>query len=159
MTSLLRTLLCLFVLAVPLHAGGKKNDEVNLPLHLETTIGNNPKMVFSQLVSGKQRPFSRVPEISTRDVAAFNAWPSSDGEGYAVMLQLSRRGANRLAAITAANIDRWMVARVNGRTVDALLIDQQITDGKWVIWKGLALAEVKALDKTIPRIGDKKPRG
>jgi hypothetical protein len=159
MTSLLRTLLCLLVLAVPLHAGGKKKDDVEISLHLETTAGNNPKMVFGQLVAGKERPFNRVPEIITKDIAAFNAWPSSDGEGYAVMLQLKQRGANRLGAITAANIDRWMLARVNGRIVDALLIDQQIADGKWMIWKGVSLAEVTALDKKIPRIGEKKPRG
>lgn len=159
MMSFLRTTFCLLVLALPLLAGGKKNDATGIALHLETTEGNNPKMVFSQFVAGKERVFRRVPEIATQDIAAFKAWPSRDGEGYGVMIKLKRGPSNRLSAITAANIGRWMIARVNGRIVDAVVIDQQITDGEWVIWKGVALAEVQALDKKTPRIGENKPRG
>ncbi len=159
MTFLRATLLFLVVSVLPLHAGGKKDDAAGIAFHLETDPGNNPKMIFSQFVAGQERVFHRVPEISTRDIAAFNPFPAQNGDGYGVLLQLTKRSANRFSAVTAANIGRWMIARVNGRIVDGVVIDQQINDGEVVIWKGLSLAEVKGLDKTTPRIGEKKPRG
>lgn len=155
----LRTLLLLLLVAVPLLAGGKRDAMAGIAFHMETEPGENPKMVFSQFVAGQERSFRRVPEVSAKDVAAFNPFPSRDGEGYGVVLKLKRGPTNRLAAITAANIGRWMVARVNGRIVDAVIIDQEIDDGQLVIWKGIALAEIQGLDKKIPRIGEKKPRG
>jgi hypothetical protein len=61
---------------------------------------------------------------------------------------------NRLAAITAANQRRWMLANVNGRPVDAVMIDAQISDGVLVVWRGINLADIQALDATLPRAGE-----
>ena len=47
---------------------------------------------------------------------------------------------------------------VNGRVVDAVLIDKQVDDGYMVIWKGIGKAEIDAFDAMVPRIGEKKPR-
>jgi hypothetical protein len=51
-----------------------------------------------------------------------------------------------------------MIAMVNGRVVDAVIVDKQIDDGVLVIWKGIGQAEVDAFDSQVPRIGEKKPR-
>ena len=155
----LRAIFLLILIALPLHAGGKKEGAAGIAFHLETNPGDNPNMVFTQFVAGQERVFRRVPEIGPTDLESFNPFPSQDGEGYGVLLRLKRGATNRLSGVTAANMGRWMIARVNGRIVDGVLIDQQITDGEMVIWKGLALAEVKQLDKTLPRIGERKPRG
>lgn len=157
--SFLRAIFLLLLVAVPLQAGGKKETMAGIAFHLETQPGENPKMVFPQFVAGEERVFRRVPEISSKDIAAFNPFPSQDGQGYGVLLKLKRGATNRLSGVTAANVGRWMIARVNGRIVDGVVIDQQINDGELVIWKGLSLAEIKGLDKKIPRIGEKKPRG
>lgn len=157
--TFLRTVLLLILIAPVLHAGGKKGAATGISFHIETTEGNNPKMVFTQFVAGKERVFQRVPDLIAKDIAAFRPFPSQDNQGYGVLLQLHPRAANRFGAITAANIGRWMIASVNGRIVDGVLIDQQIGDGEVVIWKGLSLAEVKELDKSIPRVGERKPRG
>ncbi|MCH7226778.1 hypothetical protein [Haloferula sp. A504] len=159
MTTALRAILLLILVAVPLQAGGKKEGAAGIAFHLETNPGDNPKMIFTQFVAGRERVFRRVPEIGPTDIAAFNPFPSQDGDGYGVLLKLKGGPTNRLSAITAANMGRWMIARVNGRIVDGVIIDQQVTDGEMVIWKGIALAEINELDKRIPRIGERKPRG
>ena len=145
--------------SLPALAGGKKQQMAGIAFHIETNPGNNPNMVFEQFVAGEQRVFGRVPEISAKDIEAFNPFPSQDGQGYGVLLKLKRNASNRLAALTADNVGRWMLARVNGRIVDGVIIDQQIGDGELVIWKGLSLAEIQGMDKKLPRIGEKKPRG
>lgn len=155
----LLTLIMVFCTAMSALAGGKKQEIAGFAFHLETQPGENPKMVFNQFVSGQERVFRRVPEISTKDVVAFNPFPSQDGQGFGVLLKLKQGAANRLAGVTAANTGKWMIARVNGRIVDAVRIDQQITDGEMVIWKGMSQAEISGMDKKLPRIGEKKPRG
>ena len=74
-------------------------------------------------------------------------------------IRLKPHVANRLSAITNVNLDRWMASSVNGRIRDAVKIDKQIEDGTLVIWRGVELAEINSLDKTIPRIGKEKPMG
>lgn len=150
---ILLSISCLILCALPASASGKK-DQTGISFHLETEAGGNPKMVFQQNLSGKERHFHRTPEISTRDILAFSPFPSEQEGTYGVVLQLSQRGKNRLAATTIANPDRWLVAAVNGRMVDAVIIDKQVTDGMIVIWKGVTLPEIKAFDKVVPRLGE-----
>jgi hypothetical protein len=150
----LTLLACGLLFAPRLLANGDKPD-AGVSFHLETEPGGNPKMVLEQLVAGERRFFHRAPEISTNDVTAFNPFPSEDPNSYGVVLTLSRRGANRLAAITTANQGRWLLATVGGRVVDAVLIDQPVDDGTLVIWKGITLPEIKQFDKNRPRIGEK----
>jgi preprotein translocase subunit SecD len=145
---------CLAACALPAAAGGKKGDNAGISFHLETEEGGNPKMVFQQLVAGKERWFTTTPEISTRDIASFSPFPSQDPGSYGVALQLDRRGSNRLGALTTANKDKFLVAVVNGRVVDAVIIDKQVSDGMMIIWKGVTLPEIKAFDKVKPRLGE-----
>lgn len=139
-------------------AGGKKGEKSGISFHLQAEPTDNPKMIFVQATNGQQVPYRRNPEFMTKDVAAFNPFPSQDGEGYGAVLQLKPSARNRLAAITNANVNRWMIAMVNGRVVDAVIVDKQIDDGVLVIWKGIGQAEVDAFDSQVPRIGEKKPR-
>ncbi|MBB5349916.1 hypothetical protein HNR46_000137 [Haloferula luteola] len=156
MRTLLLMLPLLLGLVLPCSAGGKRDQKSNIVFHMETNPGENPKMAFTQFVGGEKRTFSRVPDISTRDIAAFNPFPSQDGAGYGVLIRLKPGSKTRLTAITAANQGRWMLARVNGRVVDGVMIDRQIDDGELVIWKGLSSAEIKMLDEEFPRISQKK---
>ena len=144
--------LLLLLLASPALAGGKKGDEVNIAFHMETQAGENPKMVFPQFVAGEERQFRRIPEVSTKDIKAFNPFPSRDGEGYGVLLTLKSGSNNRLAAVTASNTGKWMISRVNGRIVDAVRVDQQINDGELVIWKGISAAEIEQFEEKFSRI-------
>jgi len=139
-------------------AGGKKGENSGITFHMQGDASDNPKMIFPQFNAGQQMFFRRVPEVTTKDIVAFNPFPSQDGEGFGMVVQLSPAAKNRIAAVTNANQRRWLLAMVNGRNVDAVYIDKMVDDGQLVIWKGIGGAEIEAFDKKIPRIGEAKPR-
>ncbi|MEK7954028.1 hypothetical protein [Luteolibacter soli] len=139
-------------------AGGKKGEASGISFHMQGDASDNPKMIFQQFNAGQQMVFRRVPEITTKDIAAFNPFPSQDGQGFGMVIQLKPAAKNRIAAVTNANVNRWLLAMVNGRKVDAVLIDKTVEDGHLVIWKGIGGAEIEAFDKEFPRIGEAKPR-
>lgn len=154
-----RLALLLVMLALALtpaaFAAGKKDNKATISFHVETEGTDNPKMIFPQMISGQQRFFRRVPEISTKDIVSFNPFPSDAGaDQYGLVFKLTSRAANRLTAISNANQGRWMIAQVNGRAVDALLIDKTTNDGLLVVWKGITLADIATLDESLPRIGE-----
>ena len=135
-------------------AGGKASSQASVTFHIETEATDNPKMIFSQQVNGQTRYFRRMPEISIKDLLSFNPCPSdAGGDDYGVVFKLKDNVAQRFAAITNVNQGRWLVAQINGRVVDGVLIDRQIDDGFVVIWKGVALADIKVLGAALPRIG------
>ncbi|MEP4050383.1 MAG: hypothetical protein ABJN80_16220 [Luteolibacter sp.] len=153
---MLRLSICLLLMLFPagsLLAGGNKA-KVSVSFHIETEATDNPKMIFPMDVSGKQRFFRRIPEISTKDLVAFTPFPADDQESYGVVFQLKDTSRRRFAAVTADNRGRWLISQAFGRPVDAVLIDEPVDDGAIVIWKGLTLEEIRELDKAMKRIGE-----
>ena len=135
-------------------ASGKAENKASLSLHVQAEATDNPKMIFAQLANGKTQYFRRMPEFTTKDVASFSPFPSdAGGDDYGIVFKLKDTAAKRLAAISNINQGRWMIAQVNGRVVDGVLIDKQIDDGLVVVWKGVALADVNVFDAALPRIG------
>lgn len=151
-----RLLICLLLLfpAGGVLAGGNKGKKVNASFHIETEGSDNPKMIFPYNISGKQRFFRRIPEISSKDLVAFTPFPAEDQSSYGVIFQLKDTSRKRLAAVTTNNSGRWLVCQAFGRIVDAVLIDGAVDDGAIVIWQGLALQEILELDKALPRVGE-----
>jgi hypothetical protein len=151
---------CWLVMTSPVaDAGGKAGEDAVVSFHMETEHAENPNLVFSLEISGKVRHFRRMPEISTRDIAAFRPFPGDDGANtYGVVFQLKNQAARRLSNLTAANQGRMMVAMANGRVVDGVMIDQQVDDGFIVIWKGITEADIRLYDKEAPRIGEEKKK-
>jgi|LakMenEpi03Aug12_release.lakeMendotaPanAssembly.Ray.scaffolds.fasta_scaffold445611_2 hypothetical protein len=144
----------LLALSSSIFASGKKDDKASVTFHMETENTDNPKMIFPQLANGQTRYFRRMPEANLKDIISFKPFPSEmGGDDYGIVFQLKNHAANRIAAITNANQGRWMIAQLNGRVVDGVLIDQQINDGLLVIWKGVTLADIDALDKALPLTG------
>lgn len=131
---------------------GKRKEKAMVSFHIETEASDNPKMIFPQEVGGQTRYFRRIPDISIKDIAAYTPFPA-EGE-YGVVFRLKGHSARRLSAVTATNQGRWLLAVINGRAVDAVMIDQQIEDGVMVVWKGLGLADIDTLDETLPRAGE-----
>jgi len=146
-------LMVLGFLSAPLGmAMGKRSDKATLSFHIETEGTDNPKMIFPQDVSGQTRYFRRIPEISLKDIAVYTPFP---GEGdYGLVFRLNGNAARRFSAVTAVNQGRWLLAVVNGRAVDAVMIDAQIEDGVLVVWRGITLADIEALDESLPRAGE-----
>ncbi len=147
-------------LAPAASAGGKADDAPVISFHMETEATDNPKMIFPVVTpDGRQRYFRRLSDINSKDVAAFGPFPDDlGGETYGVAVQLKRNAAQRLAAVTSINQGKYLVACVNGRPVDAVIIDKEIDDGFLVIWKGVTLQEINTYDKIVPRIGEKETK-
>ena len=153
----LRLLLCL-LLVLPVGsalAGGNKGKKVSISFHMETEGTDNPKMIVPHVISGKQRFFRRIPDVSTRDLVAFTPFPADDQASYGVVFQMKQTSRNRFAAVTTNNRGKWLICQAFGRVVDAVLIDEPVSDGAIVIWKGLSLEEIRQLDAAMPRIGEK----
>lgn len=147
------SLISLIAFSIPSLGGGKKEEKLSVSFHLETEATDNPKMIFPQLTNGKKRFYSRNPEIATKDFVSFGTFPATEGDGYGVMFKLKGSATNRFSAITTANQGRWIVAQINGRVVDGIVIDKTVNDGFIVIWKGVNAADIAMLDEKLPRIG------
>ena len=80
--------------------------------------------------------------------------PSGNGDEYGLLFQLKDPAKRRLNALSLTNQGKYLLAQVNGRVVDGVLIDKPVDDGLIVIWKGITSDEVKMFDKVLPRIGD-----
>jgi hypothetical protein len=112
-------------------------------------------MIFPRDIGGETKYFRRIPEIALKDIAVFTPFPGEAGD-YGVVFRLKPRAANRFSAMTAVNQGRRLLAVINGRAVDTVMIDSQIDDGVVVVWKNLTLADIESLDKAIPRAGAEK---
>ena len=123
------------------NAAGSKKGKASITFHLQAEKGDAPKMIYPMMVGGNQVAFKRMPEISTKDIAAYKAIPSKEKDGvYDIVVQLKPNAAKRLQMITNAHRGRFMTSQLNGRTGDAMMINQQVDDGMLVIW-GVATAE------------------
>jgi hypothetical protein len=139
-----------------LQAGSKKEGNINVSFHMETEAGENPKMIFPSVAGGKSRYFRRIPDASMKDIAAFSPFLADDSVNFGIVFQLRESGKNRVMNVTIANQGRYLAAMVNGQVRDAVMIDKGITDGNLVIWNNVTEAEIKQLDKSLPRIGEVK---
>ena len=144
--------LCLLASLPWAHASGKKDVPATVSFHMETDPTDNPRMTFQQAAGGKMRTFTRVPEVSTKDVLSFAPFPADDGS-YGLLFTFKEHSARRLAAVTNIAQGRYLLSRLNGRVVDGVLIDKPVEDGKLVVWKGATLADIAILDESFPRIG------
>lgn len=151
-------MICSLLFACVAFAGGDKGKAVSVSFHIETEGTDNPKMIFQHEVMGKQRFFRRIPEVTSKDFVAFSPFPSDDQASYGAVFQLKDNARRRLAAVTSVNQGRWLVCQAFGRIIDGVLIDAPVDDGVIVVWKNLSLDEIRQLDTTLPRIGEKKKR-
>lgn len=159
MVSRRTCLVALLALVLPTAApaSGKKEAKCSVTFHIETDSSDNPKMIFPQQVNGQTRYFRRLPEVGTKDIVSFSPFPS-EIDSYGAMFRLKDNAAKRINAITTATQGRWLLAQVNGRVVDAVLIDKPVTDGMLVVWKRVTLADIALFDESFPRIGQENQK-
>jgi len=150
------TLTALLALSPSSYGSALKKDKAAISFHVEAQKSDNPKMVFPLTTQGQKRVFSRVPDFMLKDMASFRPFPSKNGENlFGTVIYLKPYAAKRLSMISNANQGRWLAAKVNGRTVDALIINDQINDGTLVIWDNLTLADLATMEKAMPRVKPK----
>ena len=154
MSRIIIALAFLFVLPAATMAGGKKGAPVSVSFHIQGDAGEGNKLVFPFTTAGKKIHFRKHPEFASKDVIAFQSFPSEDPSSYGLILQLNKVGRQRLASMSASNNGKFLLAMVNGTVRDAVLIDREVNDGLLVIWQRIGAAEVRAADLIMPKIGE-----
>lgn len=138
------------LLPAPLHAAGSKEGKAQVSFHLQAEVGDAPKMIYPLMVGERRVNFKRMPEVQTKDVASYKAIPSKTQAGiYDIVIKLKPHAAERLQLMTNANRGRFMASQLNGRTGEAMLINQQVNDGVLVIWGVATAADLETLAKAI----------
>lgn len=141
-------------LAPAAFAGGKKEAKSTVSFHIETAASDNPKMIVPQQIGGQQRYFMRSPEIDSKEIESFAPFPSEVPDQYGIVFKVKPAAVGRLAAVTNVNQGRWMITQLNGRVVDGVIIDKQISDGRLVVWSGVTLQDIELLNLQYPRTGE-----
>jgi hypothetical protein len=152
MNRLLRLLFAAIALmACPLlHASGG-SPGAYIGLHVQGDEYEGPKFVVPSQVDGKPAFFRIVPDVSARHFKAFRAFPAEDGS-FGVILYMSENGQRAMDIMTQTNRGRLMRTIVNGRVVGTLRIDNDVRDGKFVIWSGLDAPDLKLMSKKMKRM-------
>ncbi len=147
------TLAALWFLSPCAYASALRKDKAAISFHAEAQKTDNPKMIFPLTLGGRERVFSRTPDFSLKDMMAFRPFPSKTADDlFGAAIYLKPHAAKRLSMLSNANQGRWLAAKVNGRTVDAVLINTQINDGTLVIWDNLSVDDLRSLEKALKRV-------
>ncbi len=139
--------------------GMSKKPKFTISVHAEGAQEDNPRMVFTETLEGHRMLFKLIPEFSHVNIAAFQPFKASDGNGNGVALKLDFRGTNALEIATRGRPGQVLLAKVNGKSVDLVNIDQPVLDGIYTIWSGVPDEVVAELEKKYPHISQSRSAG
>lgn len=133
-----------------------KQNKILITCHVQTNQVEHPSEIMSLNIGGQPMTFKKVPDFSQRSIAAFEPFPSDDGQGQGLVLQLDAKGKNYLEIASRQNQGMLILTMVNAVPVDMVELDQPITDGRFTIWRGISDETIKEMDKFYPRISKMK---
>lgn len=142
----------LILVLAPLLIGMSKKQEYSITFHSQASDMELPKTTFPFQLEGRPVKMQIVPEFSQQNIAAFHPFPSENGNGNGIAIQLDFRGKAALEMVTRTKRGEFLLAMVNGQPVDYLSIDQPVLDGIITIWSGVPDTVIAAMDKKFPRI-------
>lgn len=148
-----------FLMSCLLCTGMSRKPKFTITIHAEASQEDNPRTIFNEVVQGQKLLFKLMPEISHMNIAAFQPFPSSEGNGNGVALKLDFRGTNALEIATRSRPGQLLLAKVNGKSVDILNIDQPVLDGIVTIWNGVPDEVIAELEKKYPHINQSRSAG
>jgi hypothetical protein len=130
----------------------EKKPDYTITFHAQATDMDPPKTMFPFDLNGKRMFFKVVPEFSQQNIIAFHPFPGTEGGDSGAVLQLDFRGKSQLEIITRTRRDEYLLAMVNARPVDYVVLDQPVLDGVLTLWHGLPDEVIKKMDKKIQRM-------
>ena len=142
----------LTLLLMPLLMGMSKKTPYVLTFHAQAAPEDPPKTFFPFDLGGQRLIFKMVPEVSQENVVAFHPFDSETGNGKGVALQLDFRGRENLYIVTQSRRGQVLLAMVNGKPADYVVMDEPVADGLITIWQGVTPEVIAAMDKKVPRI-------
>ncbi|MFT6180668.1 MAG: hypothetical protein ACJAQT_004058 [Akkermansiaceae bacterium] len=134
-------------------AMGKRPEKNRLTFHLEGDVTDGPKMVFDLQMGNKKRFFTKSPLTFTKELTSLKHFITADGT-YGATFTFTKAATSRIAAFTTQNQGKWLVAMLNGRSVDAVYVDSPVRDGRLVIWQGIKQVEIIRFEYAMPLTGE-----
>ncbi len=134
-------------------------EDIYITVHSQGEAIDNPRMIFPETIDGQQVIFKLIPEFTNVNIAAIHPFPAQGGDGQGLAMKLDFRGANALQIVTRNQPGQLMLAKVNGKSVDFVSIDQPVSDGMFTIWRGVPDDTIKKLEKKFPHISESRSAG
>jgi hypothetical protein len=134
-----------------------KKPDYTITFHALAGAEDPPKTKFPADINGRRMLFKVVPEFSQQNIAAFHAFPAESGGTKGIAIKLDFRGKAELEIISRTRKDEYLLAMVNAKPVDFVVLDEPVLDGIVTIWQGVTDDVIAKMDKKIPRIGKSKP--
>ena len=145
-------LLLAFAMLTPCLMGMSRKTQFTISFHLQATGDEPPKMRVPMTIEGREMYFRLIPEISHENISGFYPFPSEDGTSKGLAIRLDAHGRNQLDILSHAEDGQYLVAVVNGKPVDYMVLDKWVTDGVITIWKGVPDDVIKWMEKKYPRL-------
>ncbi|WP_395746338.1 hypothetical protein [Prosthecobacter sp.] len=130
-----------------------RENKLIITAHVQTDQIEHPREIMKLPILGHQFTFKKSPEFSQRSISAFEPFPAEKPEdGFGVVLQLDTKGKHALDLASRDYHGMTMLTMVNFTPVDMVELDQPITDGRFIIWRGLTQKTIDYMDKFYPRL-------
>ena len=129
-----------------------RENKLLITVHVQTDQIEHPSELMKLPIAGQQMTFRKIPEFSQRSISGFEPFEAENNEGYGVVLQLDTKGRTALELASQQNRGMAILTMVNATPIDMVEIDKPITDGRFIIWRGLSKKTIDEMDKFYPRI-------
>ncbi len=129
-----------------------RENKLLITTHVQTDQMEHKSELMPVTIAGEDMIFRKIPEFSQRSISGFEPFEAANNDGFGVVLQLDTKGRNALDLATRQNTGLAMLTIVNGLPIDMVEIDKPITDGRFIIWRGLSQRTIDEMDKFYPRI-------
>lgn len=132
---------------VPLQAGDGKQKHT-IAFHEEGAATDGQNKVFPYSVAGQEKFFRMTPTITHVDFEGFVPF-RAEGGGFGAAFVLNRHGKLKLDQLTTSRQGSYILASVDMKPADVMMVDKPIKDGVIVLWKGLGPEHIQYLEKDL----------
>ncbi len=129
-----------------------RENKMLITTHVQTDQVEHPSEIMQLPIGGQQLTFRKVPEFSQRSISGFEPFEAENNDGYGVVLQLDTKGRTALDLASRQYHGSTFLTMIHGMPIDMVEIDKPITDGRFIIWRGLSKQTIDEMDKFYPRI-------
>lgn len=147
----LRATPLLVLVLLPLLMGFSKKPKFTISFHAQADEMDPKKMMFPMQMGDRQVLFKLIPEVSQQNVVAFHPFTADTGD-KGVALQFDFRGRGAVEQLTRTHKGEYLLAMVNGKPVDYVVIDRVIENGLLTVWRGVPDETIKQMEKKYPHI-------
>jgi len=132
--------------------GSTKGGQLVVSIHMQGGEDATQPELITPVKLGtehKQYYFIKIPIFTDRDFLWYYPFVSQDGNSHGVAFKLKEERIPLLTKISSEHQGKLLGTRVVDAPLNAILIDQPVTDGVIVIWDGLAKSHLQVIDTKV----------